>query len=210
MKALTGDHPIFVGVVINEFPAAATQCPILFSKRPDTGQFYAGALFGLRPGELLVEGADSGSALFRPLDMQRQGFFISEENIAIDLGHARFGEGASEPLFEDDGQPSDALRNVQSALGQLKAGEEATQAFIQDLLALKLIEPIAINLSFDDGDSITLDGLYTISRDGLSELSDEQVAGLFRKGYLQAALCMTFSLNQIGVLAHRRNQRLTG
>jgi hypothetical protein len=57
---------------------------------------------------------------------------------------------------------------------------------------------------------LRLDGLYTVSRDGLNELDDAQLAALFRKGYLQAALCATFSLNQVGVLAHRRNQRLAG
>jgi hypothetical protein len=210
MKPIAGEHPVFVGILLNEFPAAAALCPIFFSKNAETGQFYAGAMFGVRPGELLVDGAASGKALFHPLELQRQGFYISEENIAIDVEHPRFGEGASIALFDDEGKPTDDMRRIQSALGQMQAGVDATNDFIRELLALKLIEPIDIKLSFDDGESLRLDGLYTVSRDGLNELDDGQIAALFRKGYLQAGFCMALSLNQVGALAHRRNQRLSG
>jgi hypothetical protein len=209
MKSQAGDHPTFVGIVLSEVPAAAAVCPVFFSKHPETGQFYAGAMFGFRPGELLVEGAEAGKALFRPLELQRQGFFIAEENIAIDVDHPRFGEGASIPLFDDAGEPSDSLRRIQVALGQLKAGAEATNDFIRELMALKLLEPIDVSLQFDDGETLQLDGLYTVSRDGLNELDDAQLVGLFRKGYLQAALCISLSMSQVGALAHRRNQLLT-
>jgi len=208
MRADIGEHPPFVMVTINEFPAAAAVCPIFFSKDSETGEFYAGALFGFAAGELLVEDADKRDALFRPLELQRQGFLISDENIAVDLSHPRLGEGASIPLFEEDGTPSEAMRRVQWALGQLKTGMDATREYIRELLGLKLIEPIDISLAFDDGQKIQLDGLYTVSRDALNDLDDAKLIELFRKGYLQAALSMTFSLNQVAVLARRRNARL--
>jgi len=208
MHAQPSEHPPFVMITLNEFPAAAAVCPIFLAKDKETGGFYAGALFGFRPGEVLTEGADRGKGLFRPLELQRQGFFISDENIAVDVAHPRFGAGATIALFDAEGEPSDAMRNVQNALGQLKAGVESTQAFIADMLRLKLIEPIDINLRFDDGESLQLDGLYTVSRDGLSELDDTDVLALFRNGHLQAAYNVTFSLNQVAVLAQRRNERL--
>lgn len=202
-------HPHFVLIVLNEFPAAASACPIFFAKDPANGEFYAAALFGFEPGELLVEGAQANHSLFQPLDLQRRGFFTAEENIAIDAAHPRFGPGASQALFENDGTPSGILRKIQRVLGELSAGIDATRTFIKELLHLKLIEPIDISLQFDDGKRLTLDGLYTVSRDGLNDLADDEVLGLYRKGYLQAAMCMTFSLNQIAVLARRRNERLT-
>jgi hypothetical protein len=208
MRAVPTDHPPFVMVTINELPAAAAVCPLFFAKDPETGQFYVGAMFGFRPGELLVEGADKRDALFRPLDLQRQGFFISDENIAVDVAHSRFAEGASIALFEDGGEASEAMRRIQWALGQLKAGVDATNEFIAALLALKLIEPIDIALSFDDGEKLQLDGLYTVSRDALADLEDGDVLRLYRSGYLQAAYAMTLSLNQIAVLSRRRNASL--
>jgi len=90
----------------------------------------------------------------------------------------------------------------------LHSGIHETRAFIGELLRLRLVEPLDISLTFDDGKRLDLDGLYTVSRDGLNDLPDVEIAALFRKGYLQAAMCMTFSLNQIAVLARRRNARL--
>ena len=210
MHAFAGEHPSFVTVVINEFPAAAAVCPIFLAKDPQTGAFFAGAVFGFKPGETLVEGAGASDGLFRPLDLQRQGFLIAEENIAVDVAHPRFGDRATIALFDEDGAPSDALRRIQWALGQLKGGLDATDDFISSLLKLKLVEPIDISLQFDDGEKLTLDGLYTISRDRFGDLGDAEIVELFRNGYLQAAHCMILSLNQIGVLARRRNQRLAG
>ena len=209
MHPIGGQHPPFVPVTINELPAAAAVCPLFFNKDSQTGEFYVGAMFGFEAGELLVEDADKRDALFRPLFMQRQGFLIAEDNIVVDLADARFAEGAAIALFEDDGQPSEALRRVQWALGQLNGGVEATREFVRELLALKLVEPVDISLSFDDGRTLRLDGLYTVSRDALQDLEDGQVVDLFRKGYLQAAYTIVLSLNQVAVLARRRNARLS-
>ena len=139
LRTEVGPYPPFVMITLNEFPAAAAVCPIFFAKDNATGEFYAGAMFGFQAGELLIEGADRGKAPFQPLELQRQGFFISDENIAIDADHSRFGEGASINLFEEDGQPSEAMRGIQRALGQLKAGVDATRMFIREMLDLKLI-----------------------------------------------------------------------
>jgi hypothetical protein len=204
-----GPHPHFVPIVLSEFAAAASSCPVFFAKDAATGEFYAAALFGFEPGELLVEFAAQGRASFQPLDLQRQGFFASEQNIALDPSHPRFGAGATVALFEEDGTPSNALRKIQRIIGQLAAGIEATHSFIRELLRLKLLEPIDISLKFDDGASLSLDGLYTVSRDGLNDLDDSAILTLFRSGYLQAALCVNFSLNQVAILAQRRNERLT-
>lgn len=204
-----GPHPHFAMIILSEFPAAASTCPIFLAKDSGTGDFYAAALFGFQPGEVLVEAAGAGKSAFQPLDLQRQGFFASEQHIAIDPGHPRFGAGATIALFEEDGTPSNALRKIQRIIGQLTGGGEATRDFIRELLRLKLVEPIDISLQFDDGQRLSLDGLYTVGRDALSDLDDSDILALFRKGYLQAALCMSFSLNQIPILAQRRNERLT-
>ncbi|MCW6529130.1 MULTISPECIES: SapC family protein [Sphingomonas] len=200
-------HPHFVMIVLGEFPAAASACPIFLAKDPATGEFYAAALFGFEPGETLFEAGEK-AATFRPLELQRQGFHVADENIAVQPGHPRFGAGADIALFDDGGTPTEALRKIQMILGQLHSGIHETRAFIGELLRLRLVEPLDISLTFDDGKRLDLDGLYTVSRDGLNDLPDVEIAALFRKGYLQAAMCMTFSLNQIAVLARRRNARL--
>ena len=78
------------------------------------------------------------------------------------------------------------------------------------LLGARLIEPIDVSLSFDDGERLRLDGLYTVSRDALAELDDATALSLFRAGHLHHAYTLVNSLAQIALLAHRRNERLAG
>jgi hypothetical protein len=205
----SGPEPHFVQIVPVEFAAAAACCPILFSKDPTSGAFYAGAMLGLKPGEgALKDVADRGG--FEPLNLQRDGFFISGEHIAIDRGNPRFSESEGEPLFDEALQPSVALRRIQRVLRQLHEGTAQTDAFVRNLVELKLVEPIDVSLSFDNGERLTLQGLYTVSRDALRDVGDAEVVRLFRSGHLQLALTMAGSLNQLRILAQLRNRRIAG
>ena len=204
--------PHFVEITVDEFAVAAATCPILLAKNPDTGAFYAGALFGFKPGENLLRGPDDRPPVYVPLDRQRAGFYVSGEHIAIDLDNPRFTSAGSdsELLFEGSGQPGPILRQIQRLLGQLVRGKRETDAFIARLLELKLVEPIDVSLQFDDGERLVLDGLYTASLDALHDLDDQEVLELFRKGHLQLIYALSVSLRQIAVLAERRNRMLVG
>jgi hypothetical protein len=206
---LTTERPHFVQIVAAEFAAAAATCPIFLTKNPDTGQFYVGAMFGFEPGENLLADAVAGRRAFVPLDLERQGFFLTPGGaVAIDPGHPRFATGRGAALFEADGQPSQALRRIQHVIAQLNAGVPATDAFIQSLVARRLVEPIDVDLSFDDGRSLSLAGLYTVSLDALAHLDEGAVLEFFRRGWLQLAYAMAGSLKQVSILAHLRNERL--
>ncbi|HEU4960504.1 MAG TPA: SapC family protein [Sphingomonas sp.] len=196
----------FVQIVAGEFAAAAAHCPIVFSKRPDDGRFYAGAVLGFKAGENLLRDEDVFAAGFCPLDVVRDGFFVVEEQVAIDRENPRFTAG--EPMFDVGGEPSERLRQVQHALGTFKLGLEETDAFIDALIALKLIESIDVTLHFDDGERVNLAGIYTVSLDALHDLDDRDALALFHRGWLQLAYTMAMSLKQIAVLAARRNRKL--
>jgi hypothetical protein len=201
------DGPHFVQIVTSEFAAAAASCPILFAKEPATGRFYAGAMLSLKPGERFLKSAAERGG-FNPLNLQRDGFFISGEGISIDRNNPRFSEAEGEPLFDEAQRPSVCLRQIQRVLGQLQAGIEAANGFIRSLAELKLIEPIDISLSFDSGERLALEGLYTVSLDALREIDDAAAVRLFRSGHLQLAYIMAASLRQITILCQLRNERL--
>jgi hypothetical protein len=207
---LPASRPHFVQIVASEFVAAAAVCPIFLTKNAETGQFYAGAMFGFEPGEDLTSGSGGDQArLFTPLDLSRSGFFIvSDGAIAVDPGHPRFAVPSGGALFEGDGRPAPALRRVQHALAQLNIGISETDAFIAAVVAARLVEPIDIGLSFDDGRTLNLAGLYTVSLDALGELDDATVVDFFRRGYLQLIYAMAGSLKQVGRLAKLRNDKI--
>jgi len=206
LRAAAAEVPHFVQIVAAEFASAAACCPILFTKENVTGAFFAGAIFGFKPGENLLGSVEERSG-FNPLILQREGFFISEQNIAIDREHARFSETEGEPLFDGAQQPGEGLRAIQRTLGNIHQGLEQTKAFIAALLELKLIESIDIALTFEDGERVTLQGLYTVSLDRLRDLDDAAALRLFRAGHLQLAYTMVGSLKQMPRLARLRNQR---
>jgi hypothetical protein len=209
VRPTAGPAPHFLQILAPEFPQASVFCPILFTKDPETGAFYAGAMFGFKPGEALLDSNEHGG--FNPLLLQREGFFMSGQNIAIDPDHARFSTQEGEPLFDQAREPGKPLRAVQRALGEIHAGLERTRSFIAELTAHKLIESIDISLKFEDGERLSLQGLYTVSLDQLRDLDDAAVLRLFRSGDLQLAYAMAASLRHIPRLARLRDaQRRAG
>lgn len=158
LRAANQERASFVRVVLSEFPAASVACPLLLSKRLDTGAFYIGALLGFKQGECLIDSPD-GRPAFCPLESAREGFFAVGDTIALDRAHDRFASLDGESLFDGEGLPTAPLKAAHAALGRLMASEAATDAFIAKLLSYRLVEPIDVSLTFDDGEKIRLEGL---------------------------------------------------
>jgi hypothetical protein len=204
VSAQLGDNQRFVSVIAGEFPFLVPHFPIFFTKDANTGRFYCGAMLGFDEGENLF--LDDDSAVYRPLNLQRGPFFAVGGDLAIDLDSPRVGSG--EALFKESGEPTSYLESIMGAMRDLRPGLERTNAFIDGLMTLKLIAPIDIKVSFDDGTSRDLQGLYSISQDTLKNLPDKDVLDLFRKGYMHLIYLMIASLKQVPVLARRKNGRL--
>lgn len=196
----------FVQIVSEEIPLAATQYPILFTKNPETGAFYAGAVFGLEAGTNLfaVDGALPG---YRPADLVRQGFFLHDGRIAVAAGDPVFVPDGR-PIFDEQGGPTPTLQQVQHAMHVLDRGLPETERMLDRFVEHRLIEPIDITLDFDDGSRLQLEGLYSISLDALQALADETALELFRNGDLQIAYIQAASIHHIRHMARMRNERL--
>ena len=206
-SAKLGDNQRFVPVVIAEFPLLVTHYPILFSKDSETGAFLCGAMLGIDEGENLFLKEGRGHEGYRPLNLQRVPFFVSGDDLAIDLDHVRVAADTGQSLFNDKGEPTPYLDSIKAAFQHLKPGTEMTKRFIETLLKLNLLEPIDISLGFDDGTKRNLADLYTVNQDVLRKLPDASVLDLFRRGYLQLMYLLIASLKQIPVLAQRKNDR---
>lgn len=201
-----GDDQRFVAVVVNEFHVLAMHYPILFSKDADTGRFYCGAMMGFDAGENLFLNDQRTSGTYRPLNLQRGPFLTSGSDLAIDLDHPRVAPSGDQALFTETGEPSGYLQSIMGLMRELRPGLERTRIFIDTLLNLQLIEPIAISARFDDGTNREFTGLYTVSRDRLKELADAAVLDLFKRGYLQLIYSMLASLAHVSALARRKNR----
>jgi hypothetical protein len=207
-SATYGDNTRFVRVVVKEFPQLLVHYPILFSKHPQTGEFYCGAMLGIDEGENLFLREWAAGEMYRPLGLQRGPFYAHGPDLAIDLDDPRVGAEGGKPLFTEQGQPTRYLQSIIWAFQDLSPGLEMTQLFITRLLELKLIESVDVEVEFDDGTSRQCVGLYTINQDALARLPDEVVVELFRRGYLRLIHYMLASLKQVPVLARKKNALL--
>lgn len=207
-SAAYGDNQRFVQVIVKEFPLLLVHYPILFSKDPQTGQFYCGAMFGFDEGENLFLEEWEDREFYRPLSLQRGPFFAQGPDLAIDLDDPRVGAEAGKPLFTDQGEPTRYLRSIMWAFQDLQPGVEMTKLFIARLLELKLIEPVDVEVEFEDGSIRRCVGLYTINQEMLSRLPDEVVVELYRRGYMRLIHYMIASQKQVPVLARKKNARI--
>lgn len=199
--------PHFTPVISNEFFEAANSLPIMLTKNSETGEFFTGVVLSMKAGEPPIKNlAQRGG--FVPLSLQCNGFYISDQQIAIDRDNPRFNTTEGDALFTASRQPAECLRKVQHALGKLHVGQEQTKTFIKTMMDNQLIEPVDLNFSFDNGERLSLKGLYSISLDSLHQLDDAKVIEFFRAGYMQQAYLVAGSLKQFNSLAHMRNQAL--
>jgi len=201
-----GDNQRFVAVIAGEFPYLAVHYPILMTKDQDTGAFFVGAMLGFDEGENLFLD-QRGMESYRPLNLQRGPFFTAGSEVAIDLDSPRIDE-AGKPLFTETGEPTQYLQSIMALFRDLKPGLEVTKVFVETLTKLKLVEPIDIDVAFDDGTKRRLEGLYTVNQDAVRTLPDANVIDLFRRGYLQLIYLMIASLKQVPVLARKKNAAL--
>ena len=208
LSAPLGNARSFVQIAPDEIVEASARAPIFFTKDSATGHFYVGVMLGFKGDENLFQDPSGRMTGFLPLDFIRQGFFTSGEHIAIDPEDPRFA-AAGEPLFGEDGTPCERLRQIQHVLGRVNRGLQESERFIAAMMKLHLFEPIDLSLRFDDGENISLRGLYTISLDTLHDLEDDQLLTLFRSGDLQLAYAIAHSLQQVRLLAEQRNRRLS-
>ena len=207
-SAAYGDNQRFTYVIVNEFPQLLVHYPILFSKDRNTGEFYCGVMLGFDEGENLFLEEWRDLRFYRPLGLQRVPFYAHGPEVAIDLDHPRVGVADGKPLFTEHGQPTRYLQSIIWAFQDLEPGIQVTRHFIARLLELNLIEPVDIEVEFDDGRILNCDGLYTINQETLRILPDAVVVELYRRGYMRLIHYMIASLKQVPVLASKKNGRI--
>src|ERR1700753_1470862 len=83
--AAYGDNRRFVRVIVKEFPQLLVHYPILFSKNPQTGEFFCGAMLGTGEDETVFLDEWADRQFYRPLDLQRGPFYSPGPDLAIDL-----------------------------------------------------------------------------------------------------------------------------
>ena len=214
-NAELGDAVTYVMTYPMEFRDIQSCYPILFTKDPNTGGFFAAAVLGLEPNQNLFLQDNSWDAAYVPALVQRQPFLIATGGegddkppvVSLDLDHPRVSADDGERLFNSDGEPSEFLNQKIELLDKLHRGLQHGSGFIDTLLKHELLEQITLDLAFNDGSKQTLQGFYCIAEERLYHLEGEVLRSLNQAGYLQPIFMAVASLSRIRDLIDRRNRQ---
>lgn len=210
-----GDAVMSALAVPDEFRQLQNEYPILFRLTPERDEYVALALFGFETGENLYLEDGRWDARTRPLSLDIQPFLIgraaegaADAQVHIDLASPRIGAGEGLRLFDDDGRPTPYLDNVAEQLGALDAGYQASGKFFAALKRHRLLEPLTLEVTLDDGSTNRLVGFHVIDEDRLRALDASALGELHAAGHLMPIFMALASIANFGALIARKNRRM--
>jgi hypothetical protein len=202
-------------VTVGEFADAGREYAIVFipaGKDEDTGEDNLApvAVLGLTHGENLYLKADgSWGADYLPAFVRRYPFAMAHLDkdtlaVCIDEGYAGFSQSEGERLFEDDGQPTQLLKNVHQFLENFEREAERTRMFCRELQDAGLLQPMRFDAQMPSGQSVTVDGFMAIDADKFNALPDAKILEMHKNGMLGLIHLQQASLGNLRRLAQRR------
>ena len=208
-----GANERIVPVVISEFPKLVIEYPIVFTKHEETGRFVCVAVLGFEPKENLFWQNGTWTGIYTPLNVLRQPFFIGYDEgrsvICIDEQAACVTREQGSEMFDAQGGETAYLKDVKRMLSDLLAAERATKTFTETLVALDLLIPMPIEVTFGNGDKRSVKGFYTIDEKKLNSLESDKLVGLQRSGYLTPLHMIVASTGQFYRLIGKKNQLIS-
>lgn len=184
-------NALFVAAV--EFIDVCREFPIVFVKagtEPDGSDSIAPiAVLGLTQNTNLYVTGDRWRAQYVPAVLRMYPFCIARldnDKFAVcvdsDWSGAQTAEG--QPLFDDQGQPTELLKNAQAQLETLESEIQRTRAVCKRFQELGLLQDMRFDVTLPDGSKHTVDGFMTLDDKKATALPDDVVAELHRSGLL--------------------------
>ncbi|MDJ0751745.1 MAG: SapC family protein [Woeseiaceae bacterium] len=212
--AAFGDAAMYAMTYPMEFRDIQSCYPILFTKDPNTGGFFAAAIMGFEPDQNLFLRDDGWDASYVPAIVRRQPFLIATRGegsdadpvVSLDLDHPRVSRDEGEALFDSEGGRTEFLNQKIALLEKLHRGLQHSKGFVDTLLEHELLEQITLDIAFNDGSKKTVDGFYSIAEARLYGLKGDVLESLNQAGYLQPVFMAVASLSRIRDVIERRNR----
>ena len=200
-------------IMVHEFARAASLYPVVFLEDKEQDSFRPVVLMGMDAGENLFVGADGKwQASYVPAIIRRYPFALAsagEEGkftVCIDEGSDLISDTEGLPLFNEQGEPAEALENVKRYLGELQQMDAFTNEFCKYMVAHNMLTPL--NMRVQQADQVkNINGCYVINEERLNGLSVEGFTELRDKRYLPAVYAHLLSLAQIERLMTLKEER---
>lgn len=207
-----------IPVVMAELNQIAVQQPIVFAKNSETGEFTLNALLGFEQHENLFYQHSQWQGVYLPLQLQRQPFFVGDTHakqtqypVCINLNSPAVinnqaqSQNDLEPIYTQNAEESGYFKKIKQCLGYLLQGEIDNKKLIDTLLQHELLQPLSLEVTFQNSQKTKLNGLYTINQERLAQLDSDQITLLHQRALLPAIYTVITSLGQIYPLIERKN-----
>jgi hypothetical protein len=211
-------HAVFL--TATEFPQAGMEMPIIFintGERTDSGKPMVSpvALLGLSPNENLRVGEDGRwNGRYIPAFIRRFPFLTAgvsgsdQPGVFIDTAWSGFNEQEGEPLFDEQGAPTETLQRVLGFLQRFDDEQRRTRMFCERVVELDLLKEMHADATMPDGQSVKVEGFLVVDEDRLQALPDATVVELHRNGILALLHAHLISTGNIRDLVERKAARV--
>lgn len=192
-----------VAVAGFEFFEASRNYPIFFIKNKD-GAFVPLAILSLRKdGHEL--GDENWSDVYIPAYVRRYPFMMANDGvIVIDDESSHLSETEGEPLFGEDGEPSEQLKGLIEFLNVADRGFRQTEEFCKAVAAKELFKKFEGKVTFGQNGSINMGDVYAIDEKKMHEsLNEAEVYEWFNKGWIAWAHAHLHSVGSLSEVIKR-------
>ena len=201
-----------VPITAAEFSQASASFPVVVVKDPESSRFRSVVMLGLESGENVFYGEASWNALYVPLSVGVVPFSLGLDpekektlTACIDLDSPLVGEDKDVPLFEENGDEAEVLKNFQKSLARLYDNEVMTEKFLKVMADHDLFQEVELIMTSNNGEKKKLVGIYTINESKVKELADDVVLDFHKRGLFVPIYAMLGSLGQLNRLVKHRN-----
>lgn len=192
-------------LVLQELPKACVSLPIAFIMQGEA--FVPVAVQALLAGQNLYVTPD-GRWLgpYVPAHYRGYPFALAQTDeqqlvLCIDTDSKLVGEEHPEPFFDEQGEPTQAIKNILNFLEQVHAERDKTKFICAVLQQLELIKPWNITLQGNEGEEKPIQGLYCIDEAKFNALDAEALYRLKQSGALPVVFTQLLSMQHLSSLA---------
>jgi len=191
-----------VPLTVDEFASAQRNYPIIFSSGEAPVPL---ALMGLNEGVNVFMGEDGRftDQVYVPAYVRRYPFMLAklrpdsdDLSVCFDPTAGAIGEFEEGDALFEDGQPTEATKQILGFCEQFEQAGQRTQAFMQELIANELLMDGEMSVQPDpDQPPFVYRGFQMVNEDKLRELRGDQLRKMNQSGLLPLVYAHLFSMS---------------
>jgi len=192
-----------------EFMEAAKYFPIVFVRDQNINEIVPIAILGLRQKGNLFVGSDGRwkEGTYLPGFFRRYPFTLADNKgeddsfaVCVDAGFEGFDQEEGIALFNEDGKPTKELNSIVEFLRKFQTQYLATQEMIRKLDELNLFKEFSADITLPAGEKLGFKGTMMVDEKAILQIEDQEVLGLFRRGFFAWIYAHLYSLSNFRAL----------